>query len=187
MYNNNEVYIYALKDPRDNRVRYIGKSVNIKNRYLSHLNTFDGTNLRKENWIKSLLDKGLKPVVEIIEICNRNNWADCEKYWIKKFRAIDSDLTNISDGGDDSFNSLASRNFRVKKFATEHNLELKKCFICGGLTVARIEICTYCLRVHFSEYSESDWYRYLTKDHKREYRENKIFADSTINMAECYS
>lgn len=168
------IYIYALVDPRDNRIRYIGKTVNIKKRYEQHLYWFTGTNPRKERWIQNLKDKGLKPELDVIEECDRSSWIEREKYWIAHYREVYPDLTNISDGGECSWDSIKARNKRVKKFAREHKLDLKRCFICGGLTVSRMEICKFCLQKNFPGYEDTDWYKFLVADYKRVYRSTKI-------------
>jgi hypothetical protein len=66
-----EIYIYSLKHPITNEVRYIGKTKNIKRRYYEHINTKG--NSYKSNWIKSLLNEGIKPIIDIIEICNKDS------------------------------------------------------------------------------------------------------------------
>jgi group I intron endonuclease len=90
-----KIYIYSLSDPRTNEVRYIGKSVNPKRRLNEHLKKFTGSH--KSNWIKSLLNIGLMPIIEIVEICNDSNWCEREKYWISQF----GNLTNGTEGGED--------------------------------------------------------------------------------------
>jgi predicted GIY-YIG superfamily endonuclease len=46
-------FIYALIDPRDNAVRYIGITNDVYARFYQHLRC-DGTNVEKDNWIKEL-------------------------------------------------------------------------------------------------------------------------------------
>lgn len=94
-------YIYALCDPRDNRVRYVGKTDNPDRRYKAHL--IEKSRTHRTNWIKSLIALGLKPTLKIIEIVSFQSpteWEAREKYWIAYYRNIYSDLTNGSDGGD---------------------------------------------------------------------------------------
>lgn len=94
-------YIYALCDPRDDRVRYIGKTDNPDRRYKAHL--IEKSRTYRTNWIKSLAALGLKPKLKIIEIVSfqsTTEWEARERYWIAYYRNIYSDLTNGSDGGD---------------------------------------------------------------------------------------
>ena len=168
------VYIYALLDPRYKRVRYVGKTINLQKRYEQHLYWFDNSNPRKDRWIKGLARHGLKPELGILEECDPSNWEEREKYWIAYYRDIYDDLVNITSGGDSSWDSQKVRNARVRKFARENNLELKRCFICGGVTIAYMEICRYCLEKNFPDYENSEWYKFLYRDHKREkYQERK--------------
>jgi hypothetical protein len=52
-------FIYILVDPRNDHVRYVGKSNNPIGRYSSHIACRYKTHSR--NWIKSLLNVGQKP------------------------------------------------------------------------------------------------------------------------------
>jgi hypothetical protein len=60
-------YIYALIDPIDKSIRYIGRTAYLKIRYAQHLKC--EINTEKYKWIKSLLDIGLKPEIEVIYQC----------------------------------------------------------------------------------------------------------------------
>lgn len=53
---------------------------------------------RTINWICKLLKSNLKPIIEIIEECNENNWQEREIYWISYHKQI-ADLCNHHDGG----------------------------------------------------------------------------------------
>jgi len=63
-------YIYLLRDPRDESVRYVGRTKNPKRRYGSHLNEkCDGSYIRvRWDWISELRLMKLRPQMEIIEI-----------------------------------------------------------------------------------------------------------------------
>lgn len=98
-----KIYIYTLKDPETQLVRYVGKSNNPRLRYNNHIQHSKKHRGSRHvvNWICSLLDKNLKPVLEIIEECNENNWAEREIYWIA-YHKLHVDLTNYSKGGENS-------------------------------------------------------------------------------------
>lgn len=99
--------IYGLVDPRDNVVRYIGRSSNGLGRPKRH---FQG----KEHllyddhchrWVRSLLSVGLVPKITIIEefaysqdINDVLNQAEIA--WIQHYKESGVDLTNSSPGGD---------------------------------------------------------------------------------------
>jgi len=162
------VYIYVLIDPRNNKVKYVGKTVNLQNRFEQHIYWFTGSNPRKENWIKKLIKEGLRPEMLVIEQCDYSNWQEREKFWISFYRQKSTDLTNISDGGEDSWNSLSNRNKRVLEFAKRKGIKkICKCYICGGLTVSDIEICNHCLRNHFPDYENAEWYQFLSEDYRK--------------------
>ena len=72
-------YLYVLKDPVNKKVRYIGASKNPKSRYAQHLRdsrkTKKTAKTQKQIWIAELLNKGLQPVIEIIEKIEDNSKA----------------------------------------------------------------------------------------------------------------
>lgn len=90
------VYIYALAEPGTDIIRYIGKTVDLKNRLTRHLSETSKT--YKNNWIKSL--NGIKPEVIILDECDEDNWIDCEKYWISQCKTWGFKLTNLTEGGE---------------------------------------------------------------------------------------
>lgn len=95
----NEIYIYKLIDPITQHIRYVGKTLNLKQRLRNHIKRCKINKYHSAVWINSLFNKGLEPIIEIIEICNESNWTEREKYWISFYKNI-YDLTNILDGGD---------------------------------------------------------------------------------------
>ena len=58
--------IYALIDPRDDTVCYVGMSVDAQMRFYRHL-TGNGVNLRERRWIKGLRAEGLSPILRLLE------------------------------------------------------------------------------------------------------------------------
>lgn len=88
------IYIYALRDPRNDEVRYIGKSNSIYSRLKQHLQ--DRTKgSPKVKWIKSLIQEGLTPSVKVLEIVDESKADEAELKWIKHY-AKDSKLTNTA-------------------------------------------------------------------------------------------
>lgn len=92
-------YIYILKDPRNNEVRYVGKTNNPESRIKSHC--YGGvTGTYCSNWINNLKSEGMTPEMEIIESnLSEDEWPEREKYWISYYRENGTRLTNIADGG----------------------------------------------------------------------------------------
>lgn len=93
-------YIYTLSDPRNNQVRYVGKTNNPKQRRSAHGVLTREQKSRKKNWVKHLKSLGLKPVFEIIEEVNIDGWKEAEKFWITQFKAWGFRLLNHTSGGD---------------------------------------------------------------------------------------
>jgi hypothetical protein len=95
-------YIYALIDPTDGRVRYIGKTNNLKNRLKEHIGSSKkkGFWTPKNQWIKSLLDNNLTPIISPIFETTKEEVNKYEIEYIKRYRELESDLTNTADGGD---------------------------------------------------------------------------------------
>lgn len=94
-YGNRNAFIYALLDPRDNKIKYIGKSKDPKTRFRKHLtqkgNTF------KHKWISFLLDNSMTPILNIIEKCSESIIDEREKYWIAKYK---NQICNHTAGGE---------------------------------------------------------------------------------------
>lgn len=92
-------YIYALVDPRDGNTRYIGKTNNPRLRLKSHFNKSRHKNTYKFNWINSLRELGLKPILEIIDEVPKSEWKYWERFWIYQFKQWGFNLTNSTSGG----------------------------------------------------------------------------------------
>jgi sarcosine oxidase delta subunit len=96
--------IYILKDPENQQVRYVGKTVkSLKARLTDHLyerkNKFGLLN-HKINWVKSIKNKGLEPIIEEVDSCPWDESQNLEMYWISQFRAWGFNLVNQTDGGE---------------------------------------------------------------------------------------
>lgn len=93
------IYIYGLKDPRNNEIRYVGKSINPTLRYSEHIHE-KKTNKEKMEWLKDLSDNGAKPELVILETIGEDvDWQEREKYWIAFGYESNWRLTNIASGG----------------------------------------------------------------------------------------
>ena len=92
--------IYILIDPRDNKVRYVGKANNVSQRYKAHLNRARKHQIHKANWIKQLKELNLKPILEVVDIVPIDEWIFWETYWIAQFKVWGFDLINYTNGGD---------------------------------------------------------------------------------------
>jgi predicted GIY-YIG superfamily endonuclease len=92
------VFIYALKDP-NGHIRYVGKTINPRQRMIRHLSTW-GNTTHKGFWIRKLLQEGLKPTMVILERVTNEKWRQAETRWIRRLRRAGFDLTNSTEGGD---------------------------------------------------------------------------------------
>jgi hypothetical protein len=109
-------YIYALIDPRDDQVRYVGKADNVKERFMSHLRE-SKTNAKSHKcaWIRTLIAEGLKPVVKTLEEVNIDEWQKAEIYYIQEFRKMGVNLTNHTIGGDGFHTGFVQDQFFLMK------------------------------------------------------------------------
>lgn len=93
------IYIYVLKDPITNKIRYVGKTNDLKSRLNCHLYHKD-TNKHKVSWIKKLRKQKLKPIIEAVREVTVDDWKIWEKYYIKKYTEDGFKLLNYTEGGD---------------------------------------------------------------------------------------
>jgi len=93
-------YIYVLKDPDTQQVRYVGKSDCPRKRLNQHncLMYKKGTYL--SSWLISLKTRNLKPIMEIIDIVDINNWKESEAVWIEFYKKQGCNLVNLTVGGE---------------------------------------------------------------------------------------
>lgn len=103
-----KTFIYGLKCPITEQIRYIGKSDKPKERYHNHM--CDKNDYHRNRWIKSLKLKGLKPELVIIDEVDNILWEEYEIKYIKLFKSFGADLTNRTNGGDVYPDTRGSKN-----------------------------------------------------------------------------
>lgn len=100
-------YIYILKDPRDNAVRYVGLSYDLVTRYNAHLHT--KMDAPRDRWIAELRALGLKPLLQQVDchpISIANPRADraaaqrLESLWINHLIRLGMPLLNVHKRND---------------------------------------------------------------------------------------
>lgn len=96
-----EIIVYTLTDPRDGLVKYVGITSRPTRRMVDHLN--DKRNNLKSTWVKSLKKLGLKPLFDVIDITDKENYSKIEQYWISQMKTWGFPLKNMTDGGDGSY------------------------------------------------------------------------------------
>lgn len=93
--------IYGLVDPRDAELRYVGKTVDIKERLYKHAyRARRGCKLHLRQWLRVLLAEQLSPVVVVLDEIELAEANAAERRWIAFMRELGCDLTNLTPGGD---------------------------------------------------------------------------------------
>ena len=93
--------IYSLMSSEDGRVRYIGQTTqSVQRRLAQHL--ADATSTRSDTrchrWIRKSIRNGYDVTIDVVEENAEINTAEIK--WIKHYRTLHDDLTNILNGGD---------------------------------------------------------------------------------------
>jgi hypothetical protein len=92
--------IYTLADPRTGEIRYVGKTDRPTSVRLSqHVNDAKRVGTHRSNWVRSLLNAGIRPVLEAVEEVPKSEWEFWEQHWIQQFKGWGFDLVNTHKGG----------------------------------------------------------------------------------------
>jgi predicted GIY-YIG superfamily endonuclease len=89
--------VYGLIDPRDNKVKYIGISKNVKLRYQNHKGLSCHQKTLKDKWIQHLSSLNLTPKISILDSVKKTK-SDAKKreQELIKFYAKKNIIYNIS-------------------------------------------------------------------------------------------
>jgi excisionase family DNA binding protein len=92
--------IYALIDPRDNLVYYVGISIDASARFYAHLNDEGACNVQKRAWIAELRQAGISPLLKVLETIEAGSNAyavacEQENYWIAELSRSGNPLLNV--------------------------------------------------------------------------------------------
>jgi group I intron endonuclease len=137
-------YIYCLKCPMTNEIRYIGQTILTLNKRLkSHIyETVRSVKLNKqlthkENWILGLIKEGIanKILIELIEEVDIKDIDEREIFWIEYYKS--NKLTNIDLGGKRNFLTQETKDKISKANEGENNGMFGKRFT---LSASQIEI-----------------------------------------------
>ena len=102
-------YIYCLIDPLGghypNEPRYVGKADRpVERLEYGHLGPCGlEETAHRSSWLKSLLSKGLKPCLHVLQRIPdgyHETWQEAERKWIMLFRLMGYHLTNMTEGGE---------------------------------------------------------------------------------------
>ena len=92
-------YLYTLNCPFTNTIKYVGISINPKQRFSTHISKARyNTNTRKNTWIKGLLNQGLKPILNVISRHNIDIINDVEVAYILECKNKGIFLYNLTSG-----------------------------------------------------------------------------------------
>jgi NUMOD3 motif len=110
------IYIYALMEPDLVTVRYVGKTVDLHSRYLTHLcPNKNKRSTHKAKWVASLLRLDQRPVmVELECVQPGGDWVEAERRWIAYYRELGFNLTNHTLGGEGATGAVRSADTRRK-------------------------------------------------------------------------
>lgn len=92
-------FIYTLSDPRDKRIRYVGRTSDVQARYFGHLSTKGST--EKDIWIDELRQLGIRPEMSVIEkityttpVQEAQKPSTRERFWVEHFEQSGEPLLN---------------------------------------------------------------------------------------------
>jgi hypothetical protein len=128
--------VYALVDPRDHEIRYIGVTKNaLHPRLSSHVRTAQSSrrgSTHKNDWIRKLLRTGYTPqIIEIQSGLAVKDAFNAEIYWISHFKDQGACLTNTSTGGEGTTGVVPSAATRQKMRDAWANNPERKPWVTG--------------------------------------------------------
>jgi len=96
-----KIIIYGLFEANTpEEIKYIGKTERtIKGRLSEHKYISKFKKTYKDKWMQSIIVKGGKIDIKIIEIVNEHNWEERERFWINFYKEKGCKLTNLQIGG----------------------------------------------------------------------------------------
>jgi hypothetical protein len=109
-------FIYALKDPRNNEIRYVGiTKKTVEERIKDHLKMAKTKpNRWVYNWINEVLNSGMSLIVDVLEEVNDSIVCERERYWILYGKENGWRLTNATEGGEGVAGYRFTENAREK-------------------------------------------------------------------------
>jgi hypothetical protein len=114
-----KVFIYVLKHPVTNEIRYVGLTRVPAKRLRDEISCPHTRHFA--NWVNSIIKIGLKPLMEIVEETEEGLACDREREWIAKMKLSGYRLLNFTSGGEsgwivsDELRLASSRRQKGKK------------------------------------------------------------------------
>lgn len=152
------IYIYTLTDPTTGRIGYVGKAKNKIKRKWDHIGRPKGElqgkvyktrnedhKTYKDFWVRSLLRKGITPIMDIVEVADTTNWKEREVFYVKKFKEEGHKLTNLTPGGDNCYEGATKRVAKIDYITNEviniYDSIQNAAIINGHKSRSRISMC----------------------------------------------
>lgn len=112
------IYIYGLKCPIAETIRYVGKSINPKKRLRGHLTAAKTgrADHHTARWIRKLISLGVQPELVILrEVMDGERWQIVEREFIANAELSGWKLTNSTAGGEglDYIDPVAAEKYRT--------------------------------------------------------------------------
>lgn len=93
--------IYALVDPRNGWIRYVGKTRNsARRRMTEHIYSRKREDTPVYRWIRKLFVENLRPSIIILQNVEESALNDAEVFWISAVKDLFPDILNVGDGGE---------------------------------------------------------------------------------------
>lgn len=90
--------IYALIDPWDNKVRYVGMTDDVFKRFQQHISC-TSNNLEKNKWMLGLREANVMPIMAELERAEDAGYIRVrEAYWINHYIVLQHPIVNIQHG-----------------------------------------------------------------------------------------
>lgn len=106
------VSIYGLIDPRDGKIRYVGKTIQrLDYRLQQHVWTSTRRPSKRivAGWITELAGWGLRPSIILLEEVEPDQWREAERRWGKKIQAQNALTNDLNRFGNGSTRSYVAR------------------------------------------------------------------------------
>jgi len=106
------MFIYGLKDPISNKIRYVGRTNDLDRRFKEHLRVDRTASCHKKNWIASLITNGLKPELVVLKVVKD---GEDPEYLEDLYLSMFKDLTNTPWRGGSTGSKAGSERLELRK------------------------------------------------------------------------
>ncbi len=87
--------VYALVDPRDNKVHYVGMTEDVYKRFINHITGRSGSNYEKNAWVHGMRNASVMVRMDVLEQTEDIGQAHIrEMYWVNHFIQLQHPITN---------------------------------------------------------------------------------------------